>query len=65
MWLSKGRQGGRVGEDKGAWWSTRVGASACTVPAIVAADGHFRAVGRQSEERTVKTGKQKDHSRTG
>lgn len=34
-------------------------ASAYTVPAIMAADGHFRAVSRSSEERTVKTKKTK------
>lgn len=34
-------------------------ARVCTVPAIEAADGHFRAVGQAGRERTVKTEKQK------
>lgn len=32
-----------------------MGASACKVPAIMAADGHLRAVGRPGRERRVKT----------
>lgn len=41
------------------------GALPCTVPAIMAADGHFRAVEQPSRERTVKRkNKQKGHSRT-
>lgn len=44
-----------MGEDPGAGARLKWGASACIVPAIMAADGHFRAVGRPGRERTVKT----------
>lgn len=44
-----------MSEDPG----TKVGAPACAVPAIKAADGHLRAVGRTGRKRKVKKQKNK------